>query len=35
VRKAMAIGLTLLEEQRNNVVGGATSESEGVSEDAE
>ena len=35
VRKAMAIGLTLLEEQRNNVVGGATSEMEGVSEDAE
>ncbi len=35
VRKAMAIGLTLLEEQRNNVIGGATSETEGVSEDAE
>lgn len=35
VRKAMAIGLTLLEEQRNNVVGGSTSEMEGVSEDAE
>ena len=35
VRKAMAIGLTLLEEQRNNVVGGANSETEGVSEDAE
>ena len=35
VRKAMAIGLTLLEEQRNNVVGGAISEMEGVPEDAE
>ncbi|MEM7435538.1 MAG: response regulator [Myxococcota bacterium] len=35
VRKAMAIGLTLLEEQSQNVVGGADSEMEGVSEDAE
>jgi CheY-like chemotaxis protein len=35
VRRAMAIGLALLEEQRNNVIGGASSEMEGVSEDAE
>ncbi len=35
VRRAMAIGLALLEEQRDNVIGGASSEMEGVSEDAE
>ena len=35
VRKAMAIGLSLLEEQRNNAVGGSDSEREGVSGDAE
>lgn len=35
VRKAMAIGLSLLEEQSKNAVGGASSEMDGVSEDAE
>jgi len=35
VRKAMAIGLSLLEEQERNTYGDATSEMEGVSEDAE
>ena len=35
VRKAMAIGLSLLEEQQNNTYGSATSEIEGASEDAE
>ncbi|MEM7138881.1 MAG: response regulator [Myxococcota bacterium] len=35
VRKAMAIGLTLLEEQSQNAVGGSSSEMDGVSEDAE
>ena len=35
VRKAMAISLTLLEEQQRNTYGDATSEMEGVSEDAE
>jgi len=35
VRKAMAIGLSLLEEQKSNTYGDATSEMEGVSEDAE
>jgi hypothetical protein len=35
VRKAMAIGLSLLEEQESNTYGDATSEMEGASEDAE
>jgi len=35
VRKAMAIGLSLLEDQQNNTYGDATAEMEGVSEDAE
>jgi chromosome segregation ATPase len=35
VRKAMAIGLSLLEEQQNNTYGESTSEMEGASEDAE
>jgi len=35
VRKAMAIGLGLLEEQASNTYGDATSEMQGVSEDAE
>jgi chromosome segregation ATPase len=35
VRKAMAIGLSLLEDQEKNTYGDATSEMEGVSEDAE
>jgi chromosome segregation ATPase len=35
VRKAMAIGLSLLEEQEKNTYGDATDEMEGVSEDAE
>ena len=35
VRKAMAIGLSLLEEQERNTYGASTSEREGASEDAE
>ena len=35
VRKAMAIGLSLLEEQQNNTYGSVTAESEPASEDAE
>ena len=35
VRKAMAIGISLLEEQKNNTYGDAKPEMEGVSEDAE
>jgi hypothetical protein len=35
VRKAMAIGLSLLEDQEKNTYGDSTSEMEGISEDAE
>ena len=35
VRKAMAIGISLLEEQKSNTYGDATPEIEAVSEDAE
>jgi hypothetical protein len=35
VRKAMAIGLSLLEEQEKNTYGNATEETDHVSEDAE
>ena len=35
VRKAMAIGLSLLEEQQRNTYGDLSPESEGASEDAE